>query len=105
MRWLDLALACILPRHSLNRIQSGRVDEAFERARGPWVQQAKEQFSEAVRTWLAWLETEALPANQVMLAAQEAAEQAGLRVEPLHIPHLLPDAVAHRCRIGRQGLG
>jgi nucleotide-binding universal stress UspA family protein len=67
--------------------------------------QARDTHREAVRTWLMWLETEAVPANQAMLAAQEAAEQAGLRVEQLHIPHLLPEAVAHRCRIGRQGLG
>jgi hypothetical protein len=79
-------------------------DDAFQTARGPWLQQARETYRAAALDYVTWLEDVALPVNQKMVAAQEAAEQAGLRVEPLHIPHLLPDAVAHRCRIGRQGL-
>ena len=62
-------------------------------------------YREVARTWLTWLETIALPANQAMVAAQEALEQAGVRVEPLHILHLLPEAIEHRCRVGRRGLG
>ena len=46
-----------------------------------------------------------LAMNNAMLTAQAAAEQAGLRVEPLHIPYLLPEAIAHRCKVGRAGLG
>ena len=86
--------------------RSGATMPRFRTAQGPWQQQAKAIYREAAARWLTWLEDEALAMNNAMLAAQEAAEQAGVRVEPLHhCPHLFPDAVAHRCKVGRAGLG
>ena len=52
-------------------------DEAFQNARGPWLQQAMDTYREAALKFLTWLEDEALAMNNAMLAAQEAAEQAG----------------------------
>ena len=95
---------CIKARVTLSQAQRS-FDEAFEKARVPWLQQARDTYRTAALDYLTWLEDVALPVNQKMLAAQEAAEQAGLRMEPLHCPQLLPDQIAHRCRIGRQGLG
>ena len=37
---------------------------AFQKARGPWQQQALATYRETALTWLTWLEDVALPANQ-----------------------------------------
>lgn len=79
-------------------------DAAFQVAQIPWQTYWRERYREAALKFLRFLEDEALVANDEMLMAQAAAEQAGLRVEPLHVPHLTAEAIAHRARIGRQGL-
>jgi len=80
-------------------------DKAVEEASVPWQKYWHQHYREAAERFLTWLETDALRENDEMLAAQAAAMAAGVGVEPLHIPHLLPEAIAHRARVARQGLG
>ena len=80
-------------------------DDAFHTARGAWLQQARETYRAAALDYLTWLEDEALTRTNAMVNARETAEQAGVKVEPLAVPGLLPDAVAHRCKVGRHSLG
>ena len=85
--------------------RSGATMPRFKKPKARGSKLAMAAYREAAERWLTWVEDEALAMNNAMLAAQEAAERPGVRVEPLHIPYLLPDAVAHRCTVGRRGLG
>lgn len=79
-------------------------DLAFETAQAPWREYWHAQYREVALRFFAFLEQEAVPMNQEMLAIQKAAAQAGVTVQSLHIPQLSREAVEHRIRIGRQGL-
>ena len=80
------------------------VGEAHKVAMGPWRDYWQKQYSKAALTFLEWLEREALPANEEMLRVQGACGAASVHLQVIHVPQLLPDAIAHRIKVGRQGL-
>ncbi len=104
----DRELFTIQQRHlnaKVDVITAERVfDQAHTVAMGPWRAYWHAEYTTAAMTFLEWLEREALPANAAMLRVQDACEAAGIQVTAIHVPQLLPDAVAHRIKVGRQGL-
>src|SRR5690349_6449680 len=66
-------------------------DLAFETAQAPWREYWQAQYRDVALRFFEFLEREAVPMNQEMLAIQEAAAEAGVPVQALHILHLLPE--------------
>jgi hypothetical protein len=104
----DRERSTLYQRHLSVKADVIKAERALEQAHTvairPWRNYWQEQYTQAALTFLQWLEHEARPANEAMLRVQDACEAAGIHVQAIHVPQLLPDAIAHRITVSRQGL-
>jgi hypothetical protein len=94
----------LIARATVARAQR-EYDERYQEFNKPWRDYWLERYRDAAVQFFEFLEREAVPANEAMRALYEEAGQAGVTLDVLHVPQLSPEAVEHRIRVGRQGLG